>query len=157
MFLEKKPDTHPWSFHPSQYWENSSLSFLSEQHLQTLETIMINFKRWFDDMILLASVRAPGPDPVFDVLILWDAVALPGGAGLSVARVVLAGAGRAVATGGGAVEPHPVSVLVTILDPGVKWADPRVAGIILTINIWTIMSVCTPLSAHHRSRKRKCT
>ena len=26
----------------------------------------------------------------------------------------------AVATGGGAVEPHPVSVLVTILDPGVK-------------------------------------
>ena len=27
---------------------------------------------------------------------------------------------RTVATGGGAVEPHPVSVLVTILDPRVK-------------------------------------
>ena len=40
---------------------------------------------------------------------------------------------RAVATGGGAVEPHPVSVLVTILDPGVKRADPGVSGVVLKI------------------------
>ena len=32
----------------------------------------------------------------------------------------LTDAWRTVATGGGAVEPHPVSVLVTILDPRVK-------------------------------------
>ena len=29
--------THPWSFHVSQYCENSSLSTFSEQHLQTLQ------------------------------------------------------------------------------------------------------------------------
>ena len=43
----------------------------------------------------------------------------------------LTDAWRAVATGGGAVEPHPVSVLVTILDPRVKRADPGVSGVVL--------------------------